>query len=83
MRIWHCRTQEEYDYLMKQLEAEGCTWIGGDKPTKHNVWYIDREQTCVREIGREVAQSPKNFYEVKFPEIEIQTVVIPERRTRR
>lgn len=83
MRIWHCRTQEEYDYLMKQLEAEGCAWIGGDKPTKHNVWDIDREQTCVREICGEVAQSTKNFYEVKFPEIEIQPVVIPERRTRR
>ncbi|MCW6681585.1 DUF1642 domain-containing protein [Aerococcaceae bacterium NML160702] len=80
MRIWHCETQEQYDYLMGQLEAEGFAWLGGAKPTKYNVWHISREQTCVREIGREIVRASKSYFEKKYPDTEIQPVVIPEQK---
>lgn len=30
--IYRTRTQEEYDWLMEQLEEAGCEWLGGGSP---------------------------------------------------
>lgn len=47
MRIWHTKTQEEYDFLMKKLEKEDCKWNDGDSPTEGNVWNHYKEKTCI------------------------------------
>lgn len=47
MKIYHTKTQEDYDALMEELEKEGCLWIGGGKPTNINLWEVCKEDTCV------------------------------------
>lgn len=47
MKIYHTKTQEDYDALMEELEKEGCLWIGGGKPTNINIWEVCKEDTCV------------------------------------
>ncbi|MCW6663931.1 DUF1642 domain-containing protein [Aerococcaceae bacterium NML190073] len=80
MRIWHCETQEQYDYLMKQLEAEGCEWAERVEPTHINRWLLYSEQTCIRESAGILSFARREFYEIEYPNTEIQPVVIPEQK---
>lgn len=77
MRILHCRTQEEYDHLMKQLEAEGCKW-GNLGTFNENLWASFKEHMCVREKGGKLFCCTRGFYEAEYPDVKIQPVVIPE-----
>lgn len=49
--IYRTRTQEEFDWLMKKLEAdELIRWATGSLPTapqKANNWRINRSETCI------------------------------------
>lgn len=47
MKIYHTKTQEDYDALMKELELRGILWIAGGKPTNINIWEVCKEDTCV------------------------------------
>lgn len=80
MRIWHCETQEQYDHLMKQLEAEGCEWAERVEPTYINRWWLYSEQTCIRESAGILNFARREFYEIEYPNTEIQPVVIPEQK---
>lgn len=36
--LYHTKTQEEFDWLMQELEKEGCNWEGERKPTEFDVF---------------------------------------------
>lgn len=80
MRIWHTKTQEEYDHLMKQLEAEGCKWASGEEPThRKGLWVsVYEERTCILEDEGKLLYGSIDYCEKKHPDTEIQPVVIPE-----
>ena len=48
MKIYHTETQQDYDALMVELEAEGYEWVDGKKPTVVNLWSMWKETTCLR-----------------------------------
>lgn len=47
-KIYHVKTQADYDVLMIELEKDGCTWWKDTAPTKRNHWNSYEEETCVR-----------------------------------
>ncbi|MCW6682056.1 DUF1642 domain-containing protein [Aerococcaceae bacterium NML160702] len=77
MRIWHTKTQEDYDYLMGQLGKEGCTW-GRTRAVDKNLWRYHKEQTCVREENGLLGYCKRAFYEKEYPNVKIQPVVLPD-----
>lgn len=47
MKLITAKTVKDYTMLMVKLEKEGYKWIGGDKPTDLNYWWIHKEKTRV------------------------------------
>lgn len=45
--IYRTRTQEEYDWLMQELEKAGCRWMDGTKPSKLAIFYIHISNTYI------------------------------------
>ena len=46
-KVINTRTKEEYDLLMKKLESLGYKWNCRKKPTKVDIWWKEKENTCV------------------------------------
>ena len=67
MKIYHTKTQEDYDALMVELERQGCKWLSGHKPTSWNDWSLFREDTCIRLDDDTITQSFKSFYDGRTP----------------
>lgn len=45
--IYRTRTQEEYDWLMQELEREGCEWALEKKPTEFDAFSICKSDTHI------------------------------------
>ena len=45
--IYRTRTQEEYDWLMQELEKAGCRWMDGTKASKLDIFYIHISNTYI------------------------------------
>lgn len=45
--IYRTRTQEEYDWLMQELEKEGCEWGTRKKPTEFDAFSIRKSDTHI------------------------------------
>lgn len=45
--IYRTRTQEEYDWLMQELEREGCEWGTRKKPTEFDAFSIRKSDTHI------------------------------------
>lgn len=45
--IYKVKTQEAYNNLMKDAEAQGYRWYSGNKPTELDYWRLDKENTAV------------------------------------
>lgn len=45
--IYRTRTQEEYNWLMEQLEGADCWWDIGSLPTEENYFRMYSSDTCV------------------------------------
>ena len=71
-RIYHTETQEDYDALMIELEAEGCKWFSGRKPTKSKAgWVGHKENTCIKVSERRLTREEIEFFKKRFPHIPI------------
>lgn len=77
MIIYHCRTQEQYDWLMQKLQADGYMWSPLEEATELNVWLHYKEQTCVRLMGGYLFADTIDYYKRAFPFAEIQKVTVP------
>ena len=51
MKIYHTETKEDYDALMVELEAKGCKWASGRKPTSPDYWKQYGEKTGIEVEG--------------------------------
>ena len=47
MKIYHVKTQQDYDALMSELEVKGYKWLSGREPTEKNYWEQNKESSCV------------------------------------
>lgn len=47
----HCKTQDEIDQLMRELEKLGYTWVDGDKPTEYN---SDSPYRFINDVGKTI-----------------------------
>ncbi|MCW6662920.1 hypothetical protein NHG29_01395 [Aerococcaceae bacterium NML160702] len=74
MRIYHCRTQEDYDCLMQQLDKEGYMWSPVENATELNIWLHYKESTCVRLMGGYLFADTVEYYKRAFPFVEIEEV---------
>lgn len=71
MKIYHTRTQEDYDNLMVELEKQGFNWLNGKKPTYYRYWKEDKENTCIEIAGKEITFGSLNYYKEEYPNIPI------------
>lgn len=49
---YHVKTQEAYDSLMAFLEALGCRWTTGDKPTEFDIFHKLEAATVIEVDGK-------------------------------
>ena len=72
MKLYHTETQEDYDALMVELEAEECEWFSGRKPTEVTTyWKLDSSETCVKIDKKVIAYNEKGYYAMRYPSIPI------------
>lgn len=60
--IYHTKRQEEYNWLMQKLEADGCKWVYGELPTKFNDWGQYSTETCIRLKDKIMDYADFDFY---------------------
>lgn len=61
--IYHTKTQEEYNWLMEKLEADGVRWDNGKLPTKFNNWSLCYIKTNIRLKDKIMPVAGFDFYE--------------------
>lgn len=62
--IYRTRTQEEYDWLMQELEKAGCIWREGNPPTRQKpYWKNFRSDTCIRLRNKKITYEGSDYYE--------------------
>ena len=72
MKIYHTETQADYDALMVELEAVGCKWFSGRKPTEATTyWKLNSIETCVKIDKKVIAYNEKGYYAMRYPSIPI------------
>ena len=72
MKIYHTETQVDYDALMVELEAQGCKWFSGRKPTEATEnWKANSSETCVRVDKKVAVYDEKSLYTRKYPDVPI------------
>ena len=56
MKIYHTRTQEDYNSLMVELEKQGFRWVGfyGGKPTKESYYKVYTSETTITTYTDEI-----------------------------
>lgn len=88
MKIYHTKTQEDYDALMRELELRGILWIDGTFPTNENCWKRREAETviCVHgdnfitlgsliAIKREFPDIPIIEYTAKKPHDNVKDII--------
>lgn len=70
IRVW---TQEDFDWLMQELDKEGFVWCSGEKLTRGYKWLRHRERTVVT-LGTHATDEKK----VMFADIEVIEVAYPD-----
>lgn len=72
MKIYHTETQADYDALMVELEAKGCEWFSGRKPTEATTyWKLNSSETCVKIDKKVIAYNEKGYYAISYPQTPI------------
>ena len=71
MKIYHTKTQADYDALMVELEVQGCAWAYGHKPTTSNDWRFQEEHTCIKLKGQSITRGYLELFNNLHPDIPI------------
>lgn len=85
--IYRTRTQEEYDWLMQELEKAGCIWREGNPPTRQKpYWKNFRSDTCIRLRNKKITYEGSDYYEYDPDEgdyefIEVSDLMENEKKT--
>lgn len=70
MKLYRTRTQEQCDWLMQNLEDEGCVWgLCKRKPTDLDLWHGYKEGSVVRvNDENHIGYAEVKFYQENFPD---------------
>lgn len=86
--IYRTRTQEEYDWLMKELGDAGCRWHFGQKTTDfEDTWEIYKSGTCISVENKELTYMSLTRYKEDLNEfknydyIEVSDLMNPYKDT--
>lgn len=60
--IYRTRTQEEYNWLIEQLEDADCWWRDGKNPTEVAIFRIYKSNTCVEVSDKTLGYANFDFY---------------------
>ena len=60
--VYRVRTQEEYNWLMQELEKSGCEWTTGEKPTESNMFCICALGTYIFVDNKEIKYGGREEY---------------------
>ena len=71
MKIYHVKTQADYDALMIKLEENGRKWIGGNEPTFFKFWKTYKENTCIGISDKGVTFSNIEHCKKQYPDTPI------------
>lgn len=71
MKIYHTKTQEDYDALMRELEHDGVCWNDRARATANNVWDWHEDGTCVKVDDEVLMYADIGYYESEHPDIRI------------
>ena len=71
MKIYHTATQEDYNALMKELSAQGCRWLYGEKMEDFDAFSDEKFLTCIKVNGSIVEYGNLYFLKHSFPNVEI------------
>ena len=71
MKVYHVETQQNYDALMVELEAEGYKWLSGYKLTSKNYWKLYKENTCIVILAKYIIFMDIKQSKKKYPNIPI------------
>ena len=63
MKVYHVETQENYNALMSELEVKGYKWLSGHEPTAFNYWEQNKENSCIKTSGKDIAYRDIERYE--------------------
>lgn len=73
MKLYHVKTQEDYDALMVNLEEEGYRWNDKEKPTEYSCWNIFKKDTVmIIEYDIYLGEASKEYCERVYPNTPIQ-----------
>ena len=67
MKIYHVKTQADYDALMIKLEEKGRKWICGNEPTFFKFWKTFKESTCIIISDKGVTFGDIEYYKKQYP----------------
>lgn len=84
--IYHTRTQDEYDWLMRELEDADCYWGNGELATKGNYYYMCLSATCIWVNDKTITTDGIDFYKdnLKYKDyefIEVSDIMLPYKDT--
>lgn len=84
--IYRTRTQEEYDWLIEQLEDADCWWRDGKKPTEVAIFRIYKSNTCVEVSDKTLGYADFDFYKNEsgyedYEFIEVSDIIYPYKDT--
>ena len=60
--IYRTRTQEEYDWLMRELEEADCYWIDGKSATQRNFYGVYSSDTCIWVRDKTISYADISYY---------------------
>ena len=60
--IYHTKTQEEFNWLMRELEEAGCVWLSGAKLPKIDVFSEYGLNCCIRLANQRMTYQNFDFY---------------------
>ncbi|ECB9650013.1 DUF3310 domain-containing protein [Listeria monocytogenes] len=82
MKLYHTETQEDFDALMAELEAEGYKWNEVEKATENNAWYVFEDNTVVvKDCDTDLGVASKGYCERIYIDTPIEKYKAKKKRT--
>ncbi|MGE9896630.1 hypothetical protein ACQQ97_07060 [Anaerovoracaceae bacterium SGI.195] len=84
--VYRTRTQEEYDWLMEQLEKAECLWSSEDSIKDYEAFSTFLSETCIRMEKKALKSSGLDYYKTveeysDYEFIEVSDLMENEKKT--
>lgn len=68
--VYRTRTREEYDWLMQELEREGCEWGTRKKPTEYDAFSIRKSDTHILVYNKAITYGGGEYFKKFYKGLE-------------